>query len=119
MDIVFITHNQLGLACLEELSIAGANVQAIYTRPKREEIADQVGVESFAESRDIPLHRVGSVNSDVISSEIATYNPELLFLSDGHNLSTQEYLTSHRSLRLECTPHLSLVVAVGHRSLGR
>lgn len=80
MDIVFITHNQLGLACLEELSIAGANVQAIYTRPKREEIADQVGVESFAESHDIPLHRVESVNSDVISSEIAAYNPELLFV---------------------------------------
>ncbi len=80
MDIVFITHNQLGLTCLEELSIAGANVQAIYTRPKREEIADQVGVESFAESRDIPLHRVESVNSDVISSEIAAYNPELLFI---------------------------------------
>jgi methionyl-tRNA formyltransferase len=80
MDIVFVTHNKLGLACLEELSAVGADIRAVYTRPEREDISDQVPIDSFAEEQDVPLHRVDSINSDSVKTEIAGYDPELLFV---------------------------------------
>jgi len=80
MRIVFITHNRLGLACLEELTDLGANVQAIYTSPEDEDISDQIGFKSFVSEQNISLHHVESVNTTAVKTEIAEYNPELLFV---------------------------------------
>ena len=92
MNVVFITHNRLGLACLEELSAAGADIQAIYTRPERENLSDQVAFESFVGHRDIQLHRVESVNTDTVKTEISDYDPELLFVVGWSQLIDSEVL---------------------------
>jgi methionyl-tRNA formyltransferase len=90
MRIVFVTHNQLGLACLEELVDLGADIQAVYTRERREDISDQIGFEEFTTRTVTPLHRVESVNTDSIKSQIREYSPELLFVVGWSRLVDQE-----------------------------
>lgn len=80
MDVVFVTHNDLGKACLEELSALGASIDAIYTRPQRSDISDQTRFDAFARDRDIPLHAVDSVNDDDVVEQMRTYEPDLLFV---------------------------------------
>lgn len=92
MRVVFVTHNELGLACLEELADLGADIRSVYTRPEREEIADQTDLEAFADSRGVPLHRVESVNTDAVKDEIAGFDPELLFVVGWSRLVDGEVL---------------------------
>lgn len=80
MRVVFISHNELGLACLEELIDLGADVKAIFTRPQTDEIADQVGFGDCATSHGITMHEVDSVNTETTAKRIAGYNPDLLFV---------------------------------------
>lgn len=80
MRVVFITHNELGLACLQELYNLGANIEAIYTRPEQEDLSDQTDLSKFAIKNKIPLNRVGSINTDAVKSQLKEYNPELLFV---------------------------------------
>lgn len=80
MRVVFVTHNELGMACLEELIDLGADVRSIFTRPERENLSDQVGFGSFGERNNIIVHRVSSVNDDVVKSRMAESDPELLFV---------------------------------------
>ncbi|WP_458207729.1 methionyl-tRNA formyltransferase [Haladaptatus sp. NG-SE-30] len=90
--VVFVTHNDLGRACLEELDALGADIRAIFTRPKRDDIADQAELESFAVARDVPLHETESVNDDTVRAQIADYDPDLLFVVGWSRLVTQEVL---------------------------
>jgi methionyl-tRNA formyltransferase len=92
MRVVFVTHNDLGLACLEELSDLGADVRAVYTRPEREEISDQTDLAGFTEREGVPLHRVESVNTDEVKSEIAAAEPELLFVVGWSRLVDSEVI---------------------------
>jgi methionyl-tRNA formyltransferase len=92
MRVVFVTHNELGLACLEELADLGADLRAVYTRPEREEIADQTDLAAFADGRDVPLHRVESVNTDAVKTELNEYDPELLFVVGWSRLVDREVL---------------------------
>lgn len=80
MRVVFITHNELGMACLEELDVLGAEICAIFTRLQQSDIADQIDLSSFADEREIPLHRVESVNTDPVAKQIASLEPDLLFV---------------------------------------
>jgi|AntDeeMetagen134_2_1112570.scaffolds.fasta_scaffold01624_7 methionyl-tRNA formyltransferase len=80
MNVVFVTHNQLGVACLEELVDLGANIQAVYTRESQEEISDQTDLEAFTERTNVPLHRVTSVNTPAVRSQISEYAPDVLFV---------------------------------------
>lgn len=81
MRVVFITHNRLGLACLEELACLGADIRGVFTRKEEDAVADQVGFEAFAEEYEIPLHRVISVNAEETCEQIESYDPELLFVA--------------------------------------
>jgi methionyl-tRNA formyltransferase len=92
MRVVFVTHNELGLACLEELVELGADVRAVYTRPEREGIADQTDLAAFASEHGIPLHRIGSVNADAVKAEIREHDPELLFVVGWSRLVDGEVL---------------------------
>jgi methionyl-tRNA formyltransferase len=92
MRVVFITHNELGLACLEELADLGADVRAVYTRPETDDLSNQVGFEAFTDARDVPLHRVDSVNDEQVVSQIAGYEPELLFVVGWSQLVTRAVL---------------------------
>jgi methionyl-tRNA formyltransferase len=92
MRVVFVTHNELGLACLEELAALGADLRAVYTRPEREELADQTDLAVFADDRELPLHRVESVNDDAVKAELAGYDPELLFVVGWSRLVDREVL---------------------------
>ena len=92
MRVVFVTHNELGLACLEELADLGADLRAVYTRPERKEIADQTDLAAFADGRDVPLHRVESVNTDAVKGELNEYDPELLFVVGWSRLVDREVL---------------------------
>jgi methionyl-tRNA formyltransferase len=79
MRVVFITHNEVGQACLEELVDLGADVRAVYTRPERSGIVDQVDLEGFTAQHGIPLERVDTVNTDEVKAQIAAQKPDLLF----------------------------------------
>jgi len=80
MRVVFVTHNDLGLACLEELVDLGADVRGVFTRPEQRDLADQTDLSAFAEAESIPLHRVESVNTDATKAAISDCDPELLFV---------------------------------------
>lgn len=92
MDVVFVTHNELGLACIEELVDLDANVQAVYTRPKRDDIADQTDLEGFTTKNDVPLHRVKTVNDQGVKDQIRAYDPELLFVVGWSRLVEKEVI---------------------------
>lgn len=92
MRVVFVTHNELGLACLEELAELGADLRSVYTRPEREGIADQTDLAAFAGSHGVPLHRVESVNADPVKAEMRGYDPELLFVVGWSRLVDREVL---------------------------
>lgn len=80
MRTVFISHNDLGSACLEELSTLGADVRGIFTRPQSDDIADQTDFGAFGAREDVPIHEVESVNTATVAERIAGYDPELLFV---------------------------------------
>jgi methionyl-tRNA formyltransferase len=80
MDLVFVTHNELGRACLEELYAQGATIRAVFTRPDRDHISDQIDLSSFTAERNIPLHRVESVNDSDVEDWIRSYGPDFLFV---------------------------------------
>lgn len=92
MRIVFVTHNKLGLACLEELVDLGADIQAVYTRPHLDEISDQVQIEPFTDRQGISLHRIESINAETVKSQIQSYDPELLFVIGWSQLVDAEVL---------------------------
>ncbi|WP_137286128.1 methionyl-tRNA formyltransferase [Halorussus salinisoli] len=92
MRIVFVTHNDLGRACLEELDALDADLRGIFTRPKREDIADQTDLEAFAAERDVPLHETESVNADPVRDQISDYDPDLLFVVGWSRLVKREVL---------------------------
>ena len=92
MNVVFITHNRLGKACIEELCATGANIRAVYTLSEREDVADQITFDSISEGQDIPIRRVDSVNTDRVYSEITDYEPELLFVVGWSRLVDSEIL---------------------------
>jgi methionyl-tRNA formyltransferase len=92
VDVVFITHNEVGLACLKELNERGANIKAVYTRGSDDDISDQADVERFAEQANIPLHRVRSVNTETVKSRIQEYGPDILFVIGWSRLVEQDLL---------------------------
>lgn len=92
MRVVFVTHNELGLACLEELVDCGATVDAIYTRPKREHISDQVPLGPLVDEYDVNLHRVESINTDAVKDQLRSYEPELLFVVGWSRLVDEEVI---------------------------
>ncbi|WP_276282380.1 methionyl-tRNA formyltransferase [Halorussus caseinilyticus] len=92
MRVVFVTHNDLGLACLEELDALGADIRGIFTRPRREDIADQTDLAAFADDRGVPLHETESVNDDPSRGRIADCDPDLLFVVGWSRLVKQEVL---------------------------
>jgi methionyl-tRNA formyltransferase len=79
MRVVFVTHNELGRTCLETLIEHGADIEAIYTRPNDEQLADWTSFDDL-ESKGIPVHRVESVNDPAVKEQIAGYEPEYLFV---------------------------------------
>lgn len=93
MRVVFVTHNELGLACLDELVDLGADIHAVFTRSEIEEVADQTDLSAFCEREDVPLHRVESVNQRKVKEEIVEYNPELLFVVGWSQLVDEEVLS--------------------------
>jgi len=80
MRVVFVSHNDLGLACLEELDALGADIRAIVTRPSDDSVADQTEFEPFATRTDTRLYEVESVNTDEMAAEIESHDPDLLFV---------------------------------------
>jgi methionyl-tRNA formyltransferase len=92
MHVVFVTHNGLGVACLEELSELGAEISHVFTRPERENISDQADIEAFTDTNDIPLSRVESVNTPAAKSTIQDCDPDLLFIIGWSQLVDAEVL---------------------------
>ncbi|MWG36309.1 methionyl-tRNA formyltransferase [Halomarina oriensis] len=80
MRVVFVTHNDLGLACLEELVDLGADVRRVVTRPQQPGISDQTDLSRFASAHDVPLEEVDDVNADAVRERIAAEDPDLLFV---------------------------------------
>jgi len=91
MRVVFVTHNELGRACLEELSALGADIGAIYTQPDDEELSDQTSFDDF-EDEGVPVHRVETVNDAAVKEQIAGYGPEYLFVVGWSRLVDQEVI---------------------------
>ena len=92
MRTVFVSHNDLGLACLEELDRLGADIRAVLTRPELARISDQTDFTDFTDGRDVPLHRVDSINSDEWVERLTAYEPELLFVVGWSRLVEQRIL---------------------------
>jgi len=92
MKVIFITHNEVGLACLTELKELGADIQAVYTRNSDRDISDQAELKMFAERANVPLHRVSSVNTEAVKSQIQEYAPDMLFVIGWSRLVEQDVL---------------------------
>ncbi|SEJ36069.1 methionyl-tRNA formyltransferase [Halohasta litchfieldiae] len=92
MQAVFVTHNELGIACLEELSELGAEIKHVFTRPRREDISDQTDIGAFADNNDVPLSRVSSVNTPAVQSTIQDCDPDILFIIGWSQLVDTEVL---------------------------
>lgn len=92
MQVVFVTHNELGVACLEELTELGAEVNHVFTRPEQEDISDQADIETFTDNNDIPLSRVESVNTPTAKSTIQDCDPDILFIIGWSQLVDSEVL---------------------------
>jgi len=92
MRIVFVTHNELGLACLEELADLGGDIQAVYTRPEKPELADQTDLDEFTDVNNIPLHRVQSINKSEVKTQLRGYEPDLLFVVGWSRLVEQDVI---------------------------
>jgi len=80
MRVVFVTHNELGLACLEELAALGADLRLVVTRPQQTGISDQTDLSRFTSAHDVPLHETDDVNAASVRERIAAANPDLLFV---------------------------------------
>ena len=89
LTVVFVSHNDLGLACLEELETLGANVRAVYTRPRGANIADQTDFRPFADQAGADHHAVESVNDADVIAQMRSYEPDLLFVVGWSRLVTQ------------------------------
>lgn len=92
MRVVFVTHNELGLACLEELARAGADICAIYTQPEQPEISDQTEFSTFAGRAGADLHHVESVNTPAVKDQMVSYEPDILFVVGWSRLVEPELL---------------------------
>ena len=92
MRTVFVSHNDLGLACLEALDRQRADIQAVLTRPDLDRISDQTDFTDFTDKCDVPLHRVESLNTDAWVDRLADYDPELLFVVGWSRLVEQRIL---------------------------
>lgn len=106
MRVVFVTHNRLGEACIEELSNLGADVRAVFTRPPEADIADQTSLRQLCEETSASLHYVESVNDSEVVDTIEGYDPQLLFVVGWSQLVEQEVidLASVASLGMHPTP---------------
>ncbi|WP_200531413.1 methionyl-tRNA formyltransferase [Halorubrum sp. LN27] len=80
MRIVFVSHNELGLACLEELIELDADVKHVFTKPNDANISDQVEFESFCHSHNIPITETKSVNDNLAITTMRKCDPDLLFV---------------------------------------
>lgn len=92
MRVVFVTHNELGLACLQELVQLGANIRAVYTRPESKDIADQTDLQAFANEHAGAFHRVESVNTDAVKEQLMKHKPDLMFVVGWSQLVDSEVL---------------------------
>lgn len=92
MDIVFVSHNDLGRACIEELDKLGATVRAVITRPQDDDIADQTAFDSIAADIGADYHEVASVNTDAVVETVAASEPDLLFVVGWSRLVEQRVL---------------------------
>jgi len=92
MRVVFITHNNIGLACMEELDRLGAEIVGALTRPQQPGISDQTDLTEFAETRGVPLYEIESANARKVREAIGGYDPALLFVVGWSELVSQEVL---------------------------
>ncbi|MFC4357690.1 methionyl-tRNA formyltransferase [Halobium salinum] len=92
MRVVFVTRNDLGLACLEELVDLGADVRAVFTRPERANISDQTDLSSFAERHGVGYHETEELNTEEECARLASYDPELLFVVGWSRLVDREVI---------------------------
>ncbi|MBX0305413.1 methionyl-tRNA formyltransferase [Haloarcula salinisoli] len=92
MRTVFVSHNDLGLACLEELHNLGADIPAIITRPRDESVADQTTFDGIAARTGADVHEVESVNTDAVVDQLRAYDPELLYVVGWSRLVEQRVL---------------------------
>ena len=92
MRTVFVSHNDLGLACLEELHDLGADVTAIFTRPQDDAVADQTTFDEVAARTGATLHEVESVNTDAVVDQLRAYDPELLYVVGWSRLVEQRVI---------------------------
>lgn len=92
MRTVFVSHNDLGLACLEELDALGADIRAIVTRPRDDAVADQTTFGDIAAATGAAHHEVESVNTDAVVGLLREYNPELLYVVGWSRLVEQRVI---------------------------
>ncbi|MFC7203581.1 methionyl-tRNA formyltransferase [Haloferax namakaokahaiae] len=92
MRAVFVTHNNIGRTCLKALIECGAEVPAVYTQPEKGSLSDQISLEPFCEEHDIDLYRTESVNDQETREQIASYDPEYLFVIGWSRLVNQSVL---------------------------
>ncbi|WP_424017677.1 methionyl-tRNA formyltransferase [Halorientalis pallida] len=92
MDIVFVTHNELGRRCIHTLADLGGTISAIYTRTESERISDQISFDQVAAETNSDLHEVESVNEAAVVDRIEQYAPDLLFVVGWSQLVNQRVI---------------------------
>lgn len=80
MRTVFISQNELGFACLQELLNLGADVHHVFTKPANPNISDQVAFGPLCRSHGVPITETESVNDETTVATIRKCDPDLLFV---------------------------------------
>ncbi|GAB6862943.1 methionyl-tRNA formyltransferase [Haloplanus litoreus] len=94
MRTVFISQNELGFACLEELLDLGADVRHVFTKPTTPNISDQVAFGPLCRSHGVPITETESANDDTTVATIRECDPDLLFVIGWSELVSETVLNT-------------------------
>jgi len=94
MRVVFVSQNELGLACLDELFELGADVRRVFTKPSGSDISDQVAFGPRCREAGVPLTETPSVNDSGVVETIRKCDPDMLFVIGWSELVGPEVLNT-------------------------
>lgn len=92
MRVCFITYNELGVACIEELQALGAEIELVLSRPPDPSLSTHVDIEPTCRRLDLPLETVNSANSERSKRLLSEARPDFLFVIGWSELVDAEVL---------------------------
>jgi len=93
MRTIFVTQNEMGKECLDELLSLGADVRRVYTKPSDPGVSDQAEIAPITGKYEVPLNYTESVNDPEIVEEMRETNPDFIFVIGWSEIVGEEVLS--------------------------